>query len=49
MGGTVPNTTLSPSERFCVKMGRSVRHFDVSFIVRGKVTRPCPKTTAFES
>ena len=32
----------------CIKIGNSERHFNVSLIVRDKVTRQCPQTTAFE-
>ena len=31
----------------CIKMGSDESHFNVSLIVRDKVTRPCPQTTAF--
>ena len=31
---------------FCIKTGRNVR-FNVSLIVRDKVTRQCPQTTTF--
>ena len=32
----------------CIKMGSDKRHFNVSLIVRDKVTaRPCPQTTTF--
>ena len=33
---------------FCVKMGSDESHFNVSLIVRDKVTRQCPQTTFFE-
>ena len=33
---------------FCVKVGSDESHFNVSLIVRGKVTRQCPQTTTFE-
>ena len=33
---------------FCTKMGSDESHFNVSLIVRGKVTRQCPQTTTFE-
>ena len=33
---------------FCIKMGSDESHFNVSLIVRGKVTRQCLQTTAFE-
>ena len=32
----------------CVKIGSDESHFNVSLIVRGKVTRQCPQTTTFE-
>ena len=32
----------------CIKMGSGESHFDVSLIVRDKVTRQCPQTTTFE-
>ena len=32
----------------CIKMGSDESHFNVSLIVRDKVTRPCPQTTPFE-
>ena len=32
----------------CVKMGSDESYFNVSIIVRDKVTRPCPQTTTFE-
>ena len=33
------HTTLSPAERFCIKMCRGVSHFNASLIVRRKATR----------
>ena len=33
---------------FCVKMGSDESHFNVSLIVRDKVTTQCPQTTTFE-
>ena len=30
---------------FCIKMGSDENHFNVSLIVRDKVTRQCPQTT----
>ena len=38
-GGGVPKATLSPSERFCIKMGTDESHFIVSLIVKDTVTR----------
>ena len=32
----------------CIKMGSDESHFNVSLIVRDKVTRPCPQSTIFE-
>ena len=32
----------------CIKMGSDESHFNVSLIVRDKVTRPTPQTTTFE-
>ena len=33
---------------YCIKMGIDVSRFNVSLIVRDKVTRQCPQTTTFE-
>ena len=33
---------------FSIKVGSNESHFNVSLIVRGKVTRQCPPTTIFE-
>ena len=33
---------------FCIKMGSDESHFNVSLIVRDKVTRQCPQTTVLE-
>ena len=33
---------------FCIKMGSDESHFNVSLIVRDKVTRQCPQTAVFE-
>ena len=33
---------------FCIKMGSDENHFNVSVIVRDKVTRQCPQTATFE-
>ena len=32
----------------CIKVGIDESHFDVSLIVRDKVTRQCPQTTTFK-
>ena len=37
-----------PHNDFCIKVGSNESHFNVSLIVRGKVTRQCPQTTTFE-
>ena len=33
----------------CIKMGNDKSHFNVTLIVRDKVTRQCPQTTTFEA
>ena len=33
---------------FCIKVGSDESHFNVSLIVRDKVTRRCPQITIFE-
>ena len=33
---------------FCIRVGSDESHFNVSLIVRDKVTRQCPQTTTFE-
>ena len=33
---------------FCIKVGSNESHFNVSLIVRDKVTRQCPQTTIFK-
>ena len=33
---------------FCIKVGSYESHFNVSLIVRDRVTRQCPQTTTFE-
>ena len=32
----------------CIQMGSDESHFNVSLIVKDKVTRQCPQTTIFE-
>ena len=44
-GEHIPIATLSPPKMTCIKMGNDESHFNVSLIVRDKVTRPCPQTT----
>jgi len=41
--GRLPIATLSPPVWATIES-----HFNVSLIVRGKVTRQCPQTTTFE-
>ena len=33
---------------FCIKVGSNESHFNVSLIMRDKVTRQCPQTTILE-
>ena len=49
-GNYVPIMSLHCHHRsdFCIKTGSVKSHFNVSFIVRDKVTRQCPQTTTFE-
>ena len=48
-GDYIPVATLSPPVNdSCIKMGSDESHFNVSIIVRDKVTRQCPQTTIFE-
>ena len=42
------NAALSPPEWFYIKTDSAENHFNVSFIVRGKVTRQCPQTITDE-
>ena len=36
------------TRKTCIKMGSDESHFNVSLIVRDKVTRQCPQTTTSE-
>ena len=45
-GDYIHTATLSPPA--CIKMGSDESHFNVSLIVRDKITRQCPQTTTFE-
>ena len=48
-GDYIPIAALSPDQNdSCIKMGSGESHFNVSLIVRDKVTRQCPQTTVFE-
>ena len=40
--------TVTTQNDTCIKMGSDESHFNVSLIVRDKVTRQCPQTTTFE-
>ena len=40
--------TLYHQNDSCIKMDGDESHFNVSLIVRDKVTRQCPQTTTFE-
>ena len=37
-----------PQNDSCIKMGGDKSHFNISLIVRDKVTRQCPQTTTLE-
>ena len=47
-GDYIPIATLSHQNDSCIKMGSDESHFNVSLIVKDKVTRHCPQTTTFE-
>ena len=50
-GDYIPTATLSVTtdqNDSCIKMGSDENHFNVSLIVRDKLTRQCPQTTIFE-
>ena len=47
-GDYIPIVTLSHQNDSCIKLGSGENHFNVSLIVRDKVTRQCPQTTTFE-
>ena len=49
-GGEIIYLSLHCHHRndFCIKVGSDESHFNVSLIVRDKVTRQCPQTTKFE-
>ena len=47
-GDYIPIATLSHHQNdLCIKMGSDESHFNVSLIVRDKVTRQCSQTTTF--
>ena len=48
-GGRVYTYRYTVTTRMtCIKMGSDESHFNVSLIVRDKVTRQCSQTTTFE-
>ena len=47
-GGGYTNRYTVTTRMTCIKTGSDESHFNVSLIVRDKVTRPCPQTTTFE-
>ena len=47
-GEYIPIATPVTTRMTCIKMGSDESHFNVSLIVRDKVTRPCPQTTTLE-
>ena len=49
-GDDIPIAALSPPESLLrgIKVGSVDSHFNVSLVVRDKVTRRCPQTTTFE-
>ena len=48
-GGKVYTYRYTVTTRMtCITMGSAESHFNVSLIVRDKVTRLCPQTTIFE-
>ena len=46
-GDYIPIAILSHQNDFCIKMGSDANNFNVSLIVRDKVTGQCPQTTTF--
>ena len=44
----IPIATLHHQNNSCIKTGSGESHFNVSLIVRDKVTRQCPEATIFE-
>ena len=47
-GDYIPSLHCHHQNDSCIKMGSDGSHFNVSLIVRDKVTRQCPQTTTFE-
>ena len=46
-GDYIPIANTVTTRMTCIKMGSDESHFNVSLVVRDKVTRPCPQTTTF--
>ena len=44
----MPFVKLSHQNDSCIKMGSDESHFNVSLIVRDKVTKRCPQITSFK-
>ena len=44
-GEYIPIATLYHQNDSCIQMGGDESHFNVSLIVRDKVSRQCPQTT----
>ena len=47
-GEYIPIATPSPQNDCCIRTGSDKSHFNVSLIVRDRITRQCPQTTLFE-
>ena len=47
-GDYIPIATRHQQNDSCIKMGSDESYFNISLIVRDKVTRQCPQTTTFE-
>ena len=47
-GDYIPIATRHHQNDSCIKMGSDESYFNISLIVRDKVTRQCPQTTTFE-
>ena len=46
-GEYIPITYTVTTRMTCIQMGSDESYFNVSLVVRDKVTRPCPQTTTF--
>ena len=47
-GEYIPIAYSVTTRMTCIKMGSDENRFNVSLIVRDKVTRPCPQTTTIQ-